>query len=245
MKTSCEKCIFADYADSEEPCKMQIIEQAKKYHEISISDNNFFNIRNYYCRYGFSLEVYENNKHELESIAKVKEYLVDQSKIKYYLIIDVKHISNIETLCDSINKLSIRPGYVSFLLYSQNQTDIIINSIKNSLNKNIDWKIHNFLDNISLTDAVSTVFDTNAKKNETVYFWLNNDQDSGSWGEQIEKINNIIYIEQPECHAIFRSQHKDGLVLSFDQYQLMRMNLDSDIFKALDSIENAKFIYYA
>lgn len=245
MNTSCEKCIFADYANSEEPCKMNIIDQIKQYHNISISENNFYSISDYYCRYGFDLNRYDQHKEEIGTIEDLKNTLINRAKVKYYLVIDVKDASGIPVLCKTINRLTIPPQFISFIFIQQNNTDIIINNIKNILNPNIGWKIHNFLEDTDLTNSISVIFDTNAGQKDTVYFWINSDTNFSSWNNEIIKINNILYIDQPKCHALFRSKNKDGLFLSFNQYKEMKIHLNSDIFKAINLIENPQFIYYA
>lgn len=246
MRTLCEKCIFSDHSDSDEPCKMNIIQEIKNNHNITISENNFNIITDYVCRYGFDLNTYDQNKKDLGSIDDLKTQIYNKAKIKYYLLIDVTNVDNIANVCQEINNLYIKPGYVSFLLNKENHTEIIISNIKKELSDTVPWKIHNFLEeNTDLNKKLNTVVDTNAKKNDTVYFWVDNDFNSSLWNQEIKNINKIIYIHQPKCHALFRSTNKDGLFLSFDLYKLMRTDLDPNIFKALEVLENPQFIYYA
>ena len=245
MRTLCEKCIFADYASSDEPCKIGIVSEIQKYHKIEVSDTNFNIIPDYICRYGFSLEIYDTNKENIGSISDLRKIAEEKAKIKYYSIIEITDIDNIKNVCESISSLDIKPGYVSFLLERANNTDKIIQTIKDSIDPSIQWKIHNFLEDSDLNHKLSTITDTNSKNNETVYFWLDKDTNSHLWNSEIKKINDIIYIQQPRCHAMFRSENKDGLLLSFDLYKLMKSELGHNIFKSLDSIPSPQFVYYA
>jgi hypothetical protein len=245
MKTVCEKCIFADYADSAEPCKMHIPQQIAKYHQASVSENNFYIIPDYYCRYGFDMDVYDKNQKDIGNLQNLQNQLSSKRQIRYYLVVDIADINNISNICDQIVKLKIKPKFVSFILHKRNDTKNIIQLLKDRLDSVVQWKIHNFLEDITLNNALSTIFDTNAKKNDTIYFWLKSDNDLANWGEEENNINDMIYLYQPKCHALFRSENKDGLFLSFDSYKDIKIHLNSDIFKGIDSIENSKFIYYA
>lgn len=246
MRTLCEKCLFSDLSDSNEPCKMNIINEVKAYHETAVSDNGFYIIEDYVCRYGFDIGIYDKNKKDLGTISDLEQMIRDKNKIKYYMLIDIIDRNRIEHVCKKISTLPIKPGFVSFLLNKENRTEDIINTIKINLINEVPWKIHNFLEEkIELNEKLTIVTDTNAKKNDTVYFWVDQDTNADKWAKDIENINNIIYTSQPRCHAMFRSEQKDGLLLSFDSYKLMRSDLDSNIFKALENLENPQFIYYA
>lgn len=244
MKTLCEKCIFADYFDADDPCKMGIISRIDK-DKISITDNKFNIISDYSCKYGFDLKIYDSNIRELGSIDSLKKLIIERAKIRYYLVIKITNELNIKNLCEIINSLCILPQYVSLILNSSNNTKMVIDTIKNTIDSKIEWKLHNFLDTTELQDELSIIFDTNAQKNDTFYFWVNSDTHIDLWNKEIQNINDIIYIHQPKCHALFRSINKDGLFLSFNQYKEMRTHLDSNIFKAINSITDPQFIYYA
>lgn len=245
MKTSCEKCIFADYADSTEPCKFNIIPEIKLIHELNISENNFYNIKDYYCKYGFSLDLYDKHKETIGSIDDLKKQIQDKAQIKYYMVVNINDISNLDNVCKAINALIIKPKFVSFLLHQSNNTEHIIDTIRKTFQDDISWKIHNFLEDTTLNHMISTVFDTNAKKNDTIYFWIDEDSNYELWNQEISRINKLIYVQQPKCHGIFRSDSKDGMFLTFDLYSSMKIHLNNDIFKAIESIENPNFIYYA
>lgn len=245
MKTLCEKCIFADYVNSDDPCKMNIILKIKDKRELLVSDTNFYIVPDYFCKYGFDLNVYDSNKNEIGSIDNLKNEIINRAKLRFYLVINITDSSNIRSVCETIKNLYILPKYVSFILNQENNTEVIINTIKQILDGKTEWKIHNFLEATELNDAIITIFDTNSGKNDSYYFWINSDQDINFWNENIKNINDIVYIDQPKCHALFRSDNKDGLFLSFAQYKEMKTHISTDIFKAINSIENPKFIYYA
>lgn len=245
MNTNCEKCLFADYADSAEPCKLDILTQIQNYHKTKVSKNNFYIIENYGCRYGFDIDSYQKNKETIGSITNLTEQLEKRAKIKYYLVIKVTNEDLISNVCDSILSLSIKPRFVSFILYKSNNTKQIISDIQSKLDNIIEWKIHNFLEDQNLNDSISNIFDTNANKKDTIYFWINEDITNSLWNQEIININKIIYLYQPQCHGLFRNSKKDGIFLSFRLYKDMKTHLSSDIFKAFTLLEDPKFIYYA
>jgi hypothetical protein len=245
MNTNCEKCIFAKNANSEDPCAFNIINKITEYHTPIISDNNFYSIPDYRCRYGFNIEVYNQYKDSIGSIETLEEQLENKAKIRYYLIVNITDEGIVSSVCDSILSLVIKPRYVSFILHKSNSTDTIIEDIKSKLHDVVEWKIHNFLEDKTLYEAVSVVFDTNAQKNNTTYFWINNDTTHALWNNEIAQINNFIYLYQPKCSGFFRDTNKNGMFLSFSLYKQMKTHLDSDILKAFTLLENPKFIYYA
>lgn len=245
MNTSCAKCIFADFADSDNPCQMNIIEQIKEYHNINIKDR-FNYIQDYHCKYAFSMEVYEEHKHSLGQISDLESSVKDNAKIKYYLMINVTDPTILDLVCDSIKSLQIRPKYVSFLLEQNNSTDNIIELLSNKLNSICEWKIHNFLEKTPLDHKITTVLDTHAKINDTVFFWVNNDITHGSWSHDVSRIDNIVSIQQQKCNGLFRYlDSDDGLFLSFRIYLIVRSTLHNNIYEGLKLLENSKFIYYA
>jgi hypothetical protein len=243
--TNCEKCLFADYVESDEPCKIHIIDMIKDEHTTSVK-NNFYYIQNYKCHYGFDLKTYAENKNKIGSIEDLKKTIKNNNLLSYYLIIETD-LSKIEELCDSINSLTIPPRCVSLIMHKNNNTDQTIQTLKTKINKEIEWKIHNFLEETSLAEAIHTVLDTNMNKNQSVYFWVNCNNDYSSWNKDIENISDYITIKQPICHALLRnsSDSLDGLFLPFDNYRTLIKELDPDISKAISLIKNPRIIYYA
>ena len=243
MNTSCEKCIFADTADSSEPCKFGIIDNIKTSGKLK-EKNNFYYIEKYRCPYAFSIDAYKDNKDNIGSISDLESALKSRAFIRYYFVIEVLDTKNIENICNTLNSLPVKPCYVSIVINQNNDTKEIIDTIKAKLDESIEWKLHNFLENISKSDALSTIMDTNIGKNDTNYMWYDSDLFYHDWSDNISKINNTIVIQQPECSAMFRNKNKDGLFSSFSVYQDVRKYIDSDIFIGFDSIKDGKFIYY-
>lgn len=243
--TNCEKCLFADYADSAEPCKIHILDMIKDQYPTTVK-NNFYYIQKYKCHYGFDLKTYEDNKEKIGSVEDLKRAIKNNNIISYYLIIETD-LLKIDELCQSINSLIIPPRYVSIILYQNNNTEQTIKVLKEKINKNIEWKIHNFLEEASLSEAIHTVLDTNMNKNQSVYFWVNRNSDYSSWNKDIANISDYITIKKPVCHALLRSPSDsiDGLFLPFDNYKTLIQELDPDIAKAISLIENPRIIYYA
>jgi len=244
MNTPCEKCIFSDYADSQEPCKFNVIPSAKKYHTITIK-NNFNYIQNYRCPYAFSIEYYKSNSDTIGDIDKLESELLKRASIAYYLMIDIHNPDSIADTCKKVNSLSPVPKFVSFILHKENTTNSIIDSIKNKLDPEIQWKVHNFLEDSSVDHIISTVLDTNIENNDSKYFWFNTDADIQLLDSDIKSIGKIITLEQPECSAMFRTIDHSGLFISFDVYKNVRSMIDINIFYGLKAIPNVKFNYYA
>lgn len=245
MNTKCENCIFADYTDSKEPCKLNILEQIKDYHTPTISDNNFYIIPDYRCRYGFDIDTYDQHKDQIGTITDLQKHLETRTQISYYLIVNVTNPSLIKDVCLSITQLVVVPKFVSFILYQSNNIENIIQQIKSRLDSSIEWKVHNFLEHKSLNESISVIFDTNANKNNSAYFWINDDTTHLMWQTELSVINKTIYLYQPKCHGLFRDTSKNGMFLSFKLYKDMKTHLSSDIFRAFDLLESPKFIYYA
>jgi hypothetical protein len=242
--TNCEKCIFSDYFDSSEPCAVGIIEQIKDTKSLLTNDQNFYSVVNYLCPFAFSMDVYEKYKEEIGSIDELKKQLYLKSNPAYYMVIFLDD-TNLSIIAQDILDLPVKPKFVSFITYQNNNTENIINSFS-ALNDIIQWKLHNLLEDFKYQDSLSVVFDTNPAKNTCQFFWVTSGSNHNLWYKDILNINNIVTIKQPVAHALYRKpEDKDGLFMAFKSYEEIRHNINMDISLALEEIENPLIKYYA
>lgn len=240
-KTKCNKCIFADHADSEQPCAADILSEINGHKTIVVEDN-FNNILHYRCPMAFSMDVYKNNISEIQSIDNLKTKLINNAKIDYYMVVflDPEHIKDV---CQSIRDLPILPKFISFAVTENNTTEILIDILNQQIPQNTGWKLHNFLEKNSYQESLDAIFDTNTHKNNIQYFWVNNSDTHTQWANDILSINRIIVYQQPFLHALYRKDI-DGMFLTFKNYYSM-LELDkSDIANAIKTIETPLIKYY-
>jgi hypothetical protein len=243
IKTSCEKCIFADYSDSDSPCAMNIFDHIKSKKTIISEINGFNSILNYRCAFAFSTEVYQEHKEEIGSIDDLKNQLVERATISYYMIILLEE-SQIDKVCQSLSNLIVKPKFVSFVLHQNNNTETIINKL-NSLTSIIPWKLHNLLEaDSSQQDILDTVLSTNTNIGQSQYLWINTADSYDTWGTSISTINRIIVLEQPTLHAMFRSG-TSGLFIGVDNYNKLIRDKKTDILSAIQDLPNPLIHYYA
>jgi len=243
--TNCEKCIFSDYADSPDPCAMDIIDQIKDSKNLTINSENFYSVHNYLCPYAFSMRVYEEHKEELGSIDDLKKSLYLKNRISYYLIIFLEDIDPNDVV-KSIMGLPIKPGFVSIVTYQKNNTENLINCFKALKDHNIEWKLHNMLERFDYQESISVVLDTNTAKNMQQFIWVNLATSYNLWNEDIINLNHIVTIKQPVAHALYRNQEDtDGLFITIKTYEEIRHSVNMDITLALKEIDNPLVKYYA
>jgi hypothetical protein len=242
--TNCEKCIFADYHDSDEPCSVGIIEEIKDSKSLIVNDQKFYSISNYSCPLAFSLNVYEKYKEEIGSIDDLKKHLYLKSQPTYYMIIFLDHIDPSVIVQDILN-LAVKPGFVSIITYQNNNTENIIKAFT-LLDNNIQWKLHNILEDSDYQDSLNIVLDTNPNKNSYQFLWVNHGMSHDLWNDNIIDITKIVTVKQPVAHALYREpKNKDGLFISLKNYEEIRYHVNTDISLALEEIENPAIKYYA
>lgn len=137
--TYCKICAFNN---EQNECRFNIPEYLDK--EIEQRDG-FRLIKNYKCLYGTSIDSITENS----TIEDLASYALTKNHIRYYLFIDLTdheadHVSNV---VDLINKLDIKPKFVSFLLRLKPESYKTAQQIKDVLDPQIKWKLHNFLGN--------------------------------------------------------------------------------------------------
>lgn len=243
-QTNCTSCVFAHPATDANPCDMQIIDSIIDHKNPYITDSGFYAIPKYRCAFAFNDTIYRENIEKIGSIENLKQQLAARAKINYYLLIFLDG-DDINLVCDNILQMPIKPSFVSFVLSLSNNTKPIIDNITNKFLGSIQWKLHNILDEYSLQDSLDTVLDTNEKKQDITYLWINRSGTSAMWPQEIAKINHVITIEQPILHAMFRDKDNDGLFIGIHNYYTIRQHIHHDIFTAIDTMPQPHIYIYA
>ena len=245
IRTNCQKCLFADFADSEHPCAMGVIDAIKKDKEISKDDKNFAVINKYRCVYGFNLEAYRANQDKIGSIEDLKTQLKNRARINYYMIVFLDH-QKLDLVCETLLDLPVLPKFVSLVTYENNSTEDIISLFKSKVEGKIGWKLHNMLEQLDYQETLDVVLDTNTHTKTSTYLWINSSDNIKDWKNNIEQINRIITLEQPECHALLRdSSDNDGLFMALKNYDEIRHAVNPNIFEALRTTPNCTIKTYA
>lgn len=243
-KTDCGLCVFAKPATENNGCDLGIIDNISQKKEIVISDTGYNNIYMYRCPFAFSKRIYDQHIESIGSKEKLTEELIRRAEIKYYMVIFVTDINDIDNICQHLNSLPILPKFVSIILYKNNETSTIIDKMKNNLNKNIEWKLHNILETTDPQESLDIVLNTNDKKQNADYLWINNSDSCEKWKNEISLINHVITIEQPVLHAMFRSKN-DGLLLGFNNYYALLTHINTNIWSAIDHLDKPHIFLYA
>jgi hypothetical protein len=217
MKTLCSKCIFADNFDASEPCAMNIIERIRGKYSIETDGDGFNIINDYRCLYGFDLVTYDKNKEQIGGLDKLTAEIYRRCEVPYYMVLFATEAS-LDHLLINIKNLSIKPKYLSIILFSNNNTSLIIGKLKAELTDFCEWKLHNFLDEEPKEKALNIVFDTNKNKNNSEYAWIIDSEMVQDLDKQIADINEIMTITKPKAHMLCRTKNflLDGLFISFD-----------------------------
>lgn len=251
--TSCENCIFAHIQGSEKDCDFNIPAQLHQHKNISIK-NDYNYIKDYRCVYGMSGAIYDQYKTSFsENIEDIKNQIKYNNQIKYYLVVFYNSTdSTIVDLCNNINNLTIVPKFLSVVVDQEDQESAanIAQVMENTLNKNIVWKLHKFVDQMSHDDALHTVVSTNQYPNQSKYMWVIKSSDLSDLikNTSIEQINYIINIIQPSCTAL---KHKNANVnnfytifLNLDTYHDMMSHVSQSFTKCLDPSNNLVISFY-
>lgn len=242
-KTNCEKCIFADYANSTEPCAMGVLEHISNHKTINTEESGFLSILQFRCPFAFSADVYKQHQQEIGSIDDLKHQLISRATINYYMLV-IASEDNIDNICQTVQELSIKPKFISIVVHQSNDTETIIQKLHN-LTSFVPWKLHNILeDNPSQQDILDTVLATNTNTQTSNYLWVNNDKNIDKWGSDVISINKTIVLSQPTLHAMFRKD-TDGLFIGLHNYEQLIKDKKTDIITAITGLENPLLHYYA
>jgi hypothetical protein len=221
-----------------------IIDHIKDSKKLTI-ENDYYVIENYICKMGFSRTAFENNRDKY-SIEDIKSEILNNACIKYYLVMDISDLNKDELLyvCQKIKNLKIRPKYISFITLNKDPGKVRI--IEQAKLDNVEWKIHNFIVDISKMDAFHLSLDTNIRKNNSRLLLFYSPKDIDSLDDDINEINTIVYIDQPGFHVLCKNGKEDeidGLLISFDAYLHIK-GMDKDIIKAISDLEGTIKLFY-
>lgn len=165
-KTQCNKCLFSGPVSSDHSCEFNIPDKIQNVKKLSIV-NDFYEIENYRCLYGFGHDQYNKNLDTFKDI-DLKDTIKEKANLKYCIIIDTRSITDDEfrIIINEINNLTIRPDTCSIITHDNNpQTRY--EYIKDNLSCK-KWKLHVLVKDMSFNDSINTILDTNLSD---VDFW--------------------------------------------------------------------------
>lgn len=227
--TVCSGCYFAQEINSTIPCAFNIPDIIKEYKTID-TRNNYYVIKNYSCRYGFSKKTYSENIDKFSEIDMIK-YVKEQNIVKYSLALVLDKEYSYDQLIDNINQLSIKPQYITIICFDKgSQLYQLLNS---GLEPYIEHKVHNFLDNISGSQALHVALETNKSKIGNL-MWILNAADIKQIldNDSIQNINYIINVEQKPAHyykSSYINSNFSGIFINTNNYWTLSKTADSTI----------------
>lgn len=243
--TKCQKCLFANKVSSEHPCEHNIIDHVKSHKKLRI-ENDFYIIENYVCKMGFDKKTYEEHKDKV-SLDSIKQEIINRACIAYYLLMNISALNpqEVEQLCHKLVSLSIRPKFISFLLFPDKQNKEKIFTLKRLIDKEFMWKAHSFIDEISINDAIHVALDTNVGQNNTSYLLIYDPSRIEELDNDINEINSDIIIMQKPFHYGKKavSSDLDGLFMTFSNYNVCR-SINKDIKEALSTVPGSVVLEY-
>jgi hypothetical protein len=245
VNTSCESCIFAHPISEKIQCDCGIID-AISYNKEIINKNGFNYINNYMCRLAFSKDTYQKNLDTLANV-DIRSELSKRCQIRYYLVVELTSTdgTDIAKACDKINSSSINPMMVSFIVSKSENINDTVDIIKTCINSNIQWKVHNFLNNETIAFKIVNIFDTNKRWNNTHYLMFIKDTSLINLNTNIITINEYINIQQQKYDILVRENNNlDGLFMTFDKYDTIKFHRGSDLEEWFTQIENFETIIY-
>lgn len=235
--TNCEKCLFADRASADEPCKFDIINHisANKHLEV-VSD--YYRINNYQCQYCLSKDFYLKNKEQFFNI-DIMEYIKQKVLLKYYLLIDCNKYIDIPCLLDKILNLNIHPKFISFIVRNGNEQNILelVEELKKIESKFI-WKVHAFTQDINFDEALKSVLDTNIKVCNSNYIWIRSYDQMINDKDEIGMINYLVNVKQDNV-SILCSQNSETIhscFLNTIDYEDLVVNVSTCLFRAIQIV---------
>lgn len=243
--TTCQKCLFANKASSDNPCEHRLIEHLDGIKKMHIVDD-YYVIEEYVCKMGFSKDFYEQNKDSI-SLEEIKQEMVDRACIRYYLLLDITNLDTKQTqdLCRVLETMDIKPSFISFLLFPSVDNKEKISILKESIDNILMWKAHSFIEAISIDDAIHIALDTNFGSNKSDFLLVYDPTQSDQLNNDINEINSAIIIDQKFFHYAAKSNCEglNGLFLHFNNYQVCR-SIDKNIEAALKTIPESIIFKY-
>jgi len=227
--TICAGCYFAQDINSEKPCSFDIPNIVKEHKTIE-TRNNHYVIKDYSCRYGFSRKTYSENIDKFNNIDMIT-YVKEQNIVKYSLALILDKEFDCNQLVDAINKLSIKPQYISIICFDKGSQ--LYQLLQSGLEPYIEHKVHNFLDNVSGPQALHVALETNKSKIGNLMWILNaDDMNQILKDDSIQNINYIINVEQKPAHYYKSSRinsNFSGIFINTNNYWVLSKTADYTI----------------
>lgn len=249
MNTSCKNCIFENMDNKE--CFFDLIDLIKDHKKISKIDNSNY-IENYGCRYCMSRDTYDEIKlnEEYKNI-DIIDMIVSKARIQYYLVVNLKnHVDQIEKICEIITNVDNKPEFISFINYNQDIGKDLSKKIDSLLlDKNIRWKLHNMLVDLSLQESMTIAMDTNIARTGLGVFYVYDPNISGldqnTLNQRINFIHTTTIIRQKPCHVFLSNfDNIDGLSMSFHGFKFLILNICRDVLKAIQNEKDMIYLTY-
>lgn len=253
--THCKGCVFSsptetltfDYS-GDSHCKFDIPKYIKEIKTISVKEK-FYYIENYMCRYAFSENVMRQNA-DLDA-EKIENMIIEKAKLKYYMVVNIIGISCQSSILDmvlSINNLDIKPSMLSIISDASLDKASVFNTIQKNLDKNIKWKMHNFVDTIPLNDRFNIASETTLENIVCSNILLYDTATRTCSVSLNDMINHVHYTRNIEQRRVYGFIEKDnslsGLCLPVSLYKSLITNVDRDIIKAINTVQEIKLERY-
>lgn len=207
-------------------------------------------IKNYKCLYGTS----KDSVTEESTLENLANYALAKNHIRYYLFIDLTDNTseNISDIVNIINKLDIKPKFISFLLRLKPQSHKVAQQIKESLDKTIKWKLHNFLGNDTLEHCIYVNITTNMGANGSnciMFFKPDNSNTDTLLNSRVNFVQFSQLVKQETAHIISESLDSlNGMCMPFPLYKDFVDNPEKNILfginKFMSQNEPIKVIFY-
>lgn len=247
--THCKSCMFSKEANATSPCEFNIIDIIKDNKELSVIDN-FFYIKNYRCSYGLSENIYTSYP-ELQKEQDIKEFVVHQAKLSYYLILDIRTITNEEIhniIETNIKTLDIKPQFISFICSNEQHSNNVIENIRKTFyGTNIDWKVHMFIDSIPLNDCINIAAETtiNNFTKQITTLVIGTIDPNIDMNDHINYLHYLFKILQNGTYCVLKdstSLHMMGIYISL--YKSIVSTIGKDILYGINNISELKIGQY-
>lgn len=232
-KTNCNKCIFSKPASSENCCEFNIPNLIKNTKTLSIVDD-FYQIDNYRCLYGFGIDQYKKNIDELKDI-DLKEMVKQKASLKYCLIIDTRYISDDKfyDLINEINSLSIKPDTCSVIVHDNNP-QLRYEYIRDNLSCK-KWRLHVFVKELTFNNSINSILDTGLND---VDFWcllfIEAHKHTNNLNNIIYSLQNTFIIKQTNFFGMREKELSlHNLCLNRITYKSLVSLVNRDIIKSL------------
>lgn len=232
-KTQCNKCLFGGSVSSGNSCEFNIPDKIKNVKTLSIVDD-FYEIENYRCLYGFGHDQYNKNLDTLKDI-DLKNMIQEKAGLKYCIIVDTRYMPDNEfyTIIDEINNLTIKPDTCSIITHDNNPQSRY-EYIKDNLSCK-KWKLHVLVKDMSFNDSVNTILDTNLND---VDFWcilfIEGHKHNKNLDNIVNQLQNTFIIKQSNFFGMTDTTlDLHNLCLNRIVYRSLVSTIDRNIIKSI------------